>query len=38
MTESKSKEKLAQARLDARAVKDFAKADQLRDEIAALGY
>lgn len=38
MTESKSKEELAQARLDARAVKDFAKADQLRDEIAALGF
>jgi len=38
MTESKSKEELAQARLDARAAKDFAKADQLRDEIAALGF
>jgi len=38
MTDSKSKEELAQARLDARAVKDFAKADQLRDEIAALGF
>jgi hypothetical protein len=38
MTDPKSKEELAQARLDARAVKDFAKADQLRDEIAALGF
>ena len=38
MTDSKSKEELAQARLDARAVKDFAKADQLRDEISALGF
>lgn len=38
MSELKSKEELAQARLDARAVKDFAKADQLRDEIAALGF
>jgi hypothetical protein len=38
MTGSKSKEELAQDRLDARAAKDFAKADQLRDEIAALGF
>jgi hypothetical protein len=35
---SKSKEELAQERLDARAAKDFAKADQLRDQIAALGF
>ena len=34
----KSKEELAQERLDARAAKDFAKADQIREEIAALGY
>ena len=34
----KSKEELAQERLDARAAKDFAKADQLRDQIAALGF
>lgn len=38
MTESKSKEVLAQERLDARAAKDFTKADQLRDQIAALGF
>ena len=38
MTTAKSKEELAQERLDARAAKDFAKADQLRDEIAALGF
>lgn len=35
---SKSKEELAQERLDARAAKDFAKADQLRDQIAVLGF
>jgi hypothetical protein len=35
---SKSKEELAQERLDARAARDFAKADQLRDQIAALGF
>jgi hypothetical protein len=35
---SKSKEELAQERLNARAAKDFAKADQLRDQIAALGF
>lgn len=33
-----SKEELAAERLAARAAKDFAKADQLRDEIAALGF
>lgn len=38
MTAKKSKEELAQERLDARAAKDFAKADQLRDQIAALGF
>ncbi len=38
MTASKSKDALAQERLDARAAKDFAKADQLRDLIAALGF
>ena len=38
MTEPQSKEQLAQARLDARAAKDFAKADQLREQIAALGF
>ena len=38
MSEAKSKEVLAQERLDARAAKDFAKADQLRDQIAALGF
>jgi hypothetical protein len=38
MTELQSKEELAQARLDARAAKDFAKADQLRDQISALGF
>ena len=35
---SKSKEELAQERLDARAARDFAKADQLRDQIASLGF
>ena len=35
---SKSKEELAQERLNARAAKDFAKADLLRDQIAALGF
>ena len=35
---AKSKEELAQERFDARAAKDFAKADQLRDQIAALGF
>ncbi len=38
MTINKSKEELAQERLDARAAKDFAKADRLRDQIAALGF
>ena len=38
MTTNKSKEVLAQERLDARAAKDFAKADLLRDQIAALGF
>jgi len=38
MTIDKSKEVLAQERLDARAAKDFAKADLLRDQIAALGF
>jgi glycosyltransferase involved in cell wall biosynthesis len=38
MMTAKSKEELAQERLDARAAKDFAKADQLRDQIAALGF
>ena len=38
MTTAKSKEVLAQERLDARAAKDFAKADLLRDQIAALGF
>jgi len=38
MTDVKSKEVLAQERLDARAAKDFAKADLLRDQIAALGF
>jgi hypothetical protein len=38
MSEAKSKEVLAQERLDARASKDFAKADQLRDQIATLGF
>ena len=33
-----SKEELANERVQARAVKDFAKADQIRDEIAALGF
>jgi hypothetical protein len=33
-----NKEELAKERLAARAAKDFAKADQLRDEIAALGF
>ena len=35
---SNSKEELAQERLDARAARDFTKADQLRDQIAALGF
>ena len=38
MTAAKSKEVLAQERLDARAAKDFAKADLLRDQIAAMGF
>ena len=38
MTQPQSKEQLAQARLDARAAKDFATADQLRDQISALGF
>ena len=38
MTDPQSKEQLAQARLDARAAKDFATADQLRDQISALGF
>ena len=38
MTTDKSKEILAQERLDARAAKDFVKADLLRDQIAALGF
>ena len=38
MTQKQSKEELAQERLDARAAKDFAKADRLRDEISALGF
>jgi hypothetical protein len=38
MIEPQSKEQLAQARLDARAAKDFATADLLRDQIAALGF
>ena len=38
MTTDKSKESLAQERLDARAAKDFVKADLLRDQIAALGF
>jgi hypothetical protein len=38
MMSAKSKEELAQERLDARAAKDFAKADQIRDQIAALGF
>lgn len=38
MTANKSKEELAQERLDARAAKDFARADHLRDQIAALGF
>jgi len=33
-----TKEELAELRFAARAAKDFAKADQLRDEIAALGF
>jgi hypothetical protein len=33
-----TKEELAAERLAARAAKDFAKADQLRDQIAALGF
>ena len=38
MNFSMSKEELAQERLDARAAKDFSRADQLRDQIAALGF
>ena len=38
MTQKQSKEELAQERLDARAAKDFTKADRLRDEISALGF
>ena len=38
MTTAKSKEELAQERLDARAAKDFAKADLIRDQISALGF
>lgn len=38
MTTEKSKEVLAQERLDARAAKDFAKADLIRDQIAAMGF
>jgi glycosyltransferase involved in cell wall biosynthesis len=38
MMTAKSKDELAHERLDARAAKDFAKADQLRDQIAALGF
>jgi len=38
MTATKSKEVLAQERLDARAAKDFAKADLIRDQIAAMGF
>ena len=38
MTAAKSKEELAQERLDARAAKDFAKADLIRDQIAAMGF
>ena len=38
MNFSRSKEELAQERLDARAAKDFSRADQLRDQIAALGF
>ena len=34
---AKSKEELAQERLDARAAKDFAKADEIRDTLAAAG-
>lgn len=33
-----NKEELAQERIKARAAKNFAKADQIRDEIAALGF
>lgn len=33
-----SKEELANERMQARAAKDFAKADQIRDQIAALGF
>ena len=33
-----NKEELAQERIKARAAKDFAKADQIRNEIAALGF
>ena len=38
MIAAKSKEVLAQERLDARAAKDFAKADLIRDQIAAMGF
>jgi len=38
MTTAKSKEELAQERFDARAAKDFAKADLIRDQISALGF
>jgi len=38
MTAAKSKEVLAQERLDARAAKDFTKADLIRDQIAAMGF
>ena len=38
MTAAKSKEVLAQERLAARAAKDFAKADLIRDQIAAMGF
>jgi hypothetical protein len=38
MTAAKSKEVLAQERLDARDAKDFAKADLIRDQIAAMGF
>ena len=34
---AKSKEELAQERLDARAAKDFAASDAIRDELAAQG-
>jgi cysteinyl-tRNA synthetase len=31
-------ERLMQARQDARAAKDFARADEIRDELAGMGY